>query len=188
LGEVLLTRGENEILVDLSTAVTVGDLQTAFSAAAPDLELRIEGAVLSLVSGSSESFTLENADQTTTASLLGLAGTGTPARLFGVMADLRAALEAQDTAAIRATLSEIAAVEEVVLAELVKVGARQNNLDWAEDYLRQRDERLQADLSREWDADIARVATELNQAEAAYQATLLVTSRLFEANLMMYLR
>ena len=54
--------------------------------------------------------------------------------------------------------------------------------------LRQRDVRLQGILSREWDADMAEVATDLSRAEAAYQSTLMVASRLFETNLMQYLR
>ena len=40
----------------------------------------------------------------------------------------------------------------------------------------------------EQDADVAQIATDLSRTQAAYQASLLVTSRLFEFNLMDYLR
>jgi plasmid replication initiation protein len=71
---------------------------------------------------------------------------------------------------------------------LVKNGGRQNDLDWAEGILQQRNERLQSNLSLERDVDVARVAADLSRAEASYQASLLVTSKLFGNNLMQYLR
>ena len=71
---------------------------------------------------------------------------------------------------------------------LVKTGARQNDLEWAERILLHRDERLQSNLSLERDVDVARVAADLSRAEASYQASLLVTSKLFENNLIQYLR
>ena len=71
---------------------------------------------------------------------------------------------------------------------LVKNGGRQNDLDWADGILRQRDERLRTNLSLERDVDVARVAADLSRAQASYQASLLVTSKLFGNNLMQYLR
>ena len=66
-------------------------------------------------------------------------------------------------------------------------GNRQNNLDWSESILRAREERLRTNLSLEQDVDIAEVATNLSRAQAAYQASLSVTSTLFQMNLMQYL-
>jgi flagellin-like hook-associated protein FlgL len=83
---------------------------------------------------------------------------------------------------------ELEAVENTVQAALIRVGGKETTLDWTAEVLRQRNERLQSNLSLEWDADLADVATELTRAETVYQATLLMTSRLFETNLMDYLR
>ncbi len=188
LGMINISSEGNDVLMSFFPAATIGDLQTILNAAVPTLQFRIEGAVLSIVSGSTDHFVISNADGTNTASVLGIEGTGTPTRLFGVLADLKAALELHDPVAIRSTLAELATVKSNVLGETIKVGGRQNNLDWMGTLLRRRDERLQSGLSREWDADIAQVASDLNQAQLAYEASLLVTSRLFETNLMQYLR
>ncbi len=105
-----------------------------------------------------------------------------------MLEDLKAALNSGDKDAIRAGMSEISAIEDTVYQLLMKNGGRQNDLDWSESILLQRDERLRANLSLEYDADVAQVASDLSQAEASYQASLLVTSKLYTANLMQYLR
>ncbi|MFO7643668.1 MAG: hypothetical protein R6W95_04710 [Desulfosarcina sp.] len=176
------------VSVDLSTAQTIGDLGALIRTAVPDLDLVIAGDVLSLVSGTSTPFTVRSADGGSTAADLGLAGTGTPARLFGMLSSLRDALLANDEPGIRTALAELEAVEGIVNERLVQVGGRQQTLDWADGVLRERDERLRAALSRERDVDITRLATDLSRAEAAYQASLLVASRLYQTNLMQYLR
>ena len=51
----------------------------------------------------------------------------------------------------------------------------------------QRDTELRSKLSLERDADVAEVSAALAQAEMSYQSSLLVTSKLFQSNLMMYL-
>ncbi|MBK7770646.1 MAG: hypothetical protein IPI48_08950 [bacterium] len=71
---------------------------------------------------------------------------------------------------------------------LMKTGGRQNDLDWSEGVLRQRDERLRSNLSLELDVDVAKVAADLSRAETTYQASLLVASKLYQTNLMQFLR
>ena len=188
LGVIEVTTGGTSYTVDFSTATTVDDLVTAFGAAVPGLQLQIEAASLTVVSGSSEPFTITNTGSTTTASALGITGTGTPVRLFGVLEDLKAALAAADQSRVHHSLDELAALERLIGAQLVLVGGRQNDLDWVDSLLRQREERLQTSLSYERDVDIASLSADLSRAEASYQASLLVTSQLFEYNLMMFLR
>jgi len=187
LGMVNVSVGNNDYTINFSAVTTIAQMQFAFSFIT-GLQMRIDGGVLSIVSGSTEPFEITNGDDTATASKLGIEGTGSSARLFGLFTDLKAALESHDPDAIRSNLAELAVVSKIVMAETVKVGGKENNLDWMSSLLRQRDERLQSGLSREWDADIAQVATDLSQAQAAYEASLLVTSRLFEVNLMQFLR
>lgn len=107
---------------------------------------------------------------------------------FTAVEDLAAALTSGDTAAVLAVVGSIDQLEAHLGTLMVKVGGRQNDLDWAADTLVARDERLRESLSNEQDADVARVATDLSRAEAAYQASLMVTSKLFEFNLMDFLR
>jgi flagellar hook-associated protein 3 len=188
LGEIVVQVGDTETTVDFSGAATIGDLNTILDAALPGLSVRVNGSVLTIVSSTAQSFQVRNAAGSTTASDLGLVGSGSPVRLFGLLNDLKAALQAHDTDAVRESLVELEAVENTVQAALIRVGGKETTLDWTAEVLRQRNERLQSNLSLEWDADLADVATELTRAETVYQATLLMTSRLFETNLMDYLR
>ncbi|MBU8870702.1 MAG: hypothetical protein KOO60_07550 [Gemmatimonadales bacterium] len=174
--------------VDLSAATTMGDLVTTFNATVPGMELQIRDSSIALISGSPESFLIENADATNTATVLGLAGAGSPVRLFGMLEDLKTALMSEDKEAIRGASHELSSIEDTIYQLMMRNGGRQTNLDWADRLLRQRDERLQGNLALEYDADVAAVAAELSRAETSYQASLLVTSRLYEANLMQYLR
>jgi len=187
LGSVEIEWQGSIYTVDFSAAATLGDLQTAVAAAVPGMELHINPSGLSLVGGSTEEFDVRNADATDTASALGLLGMGTPVRLFGVFEDLMADLVANDQLAVRGAASELSAVADVVQELLMRIGNRQNNLDWSESILRSRDERLRTNLGLEQDVDIAEVATNLSRAQAAYQASLSVTSTLFQMNLMQYL-
>ena len=174
--------------IDLSAATTLGDVQTIFNGAVPGMELQIKNSSLLLIGGSPETFVITNGDSTNTATALGLNGTGTPVRLFGMLEDLKAALEIGDKDAMRAGMSELSSIEDTIYQLLMKNGGRQKDLDWSESILLQRDERLRSNLSLEYDADIAQVASDLSRAEASYQASLLVTSKLYTANLMQYLR
>ncbi len=188
LGVMDVTWQGAEYSVDLSAAVTLGDLQTIFAGAVPGMEMQILNSTLMLVGGSPDTFVISNGDGTNTSSLLGLTGTGTPVRLFGMLEDLKIALTNGDKDAIRAGMSEMSAIEDTVYQLLMKNGGRQKDLDWSESILLQRDERLRSNLSLEYDADIAKVASDLSRAEASYQASLLVTSKLYSSNLMQYLR
>lgn len=187
LGQIDVTYLGTTYNVDFSGAVTLGDLVTTFNAAVPGMELAIRDSSIALISGSPDSFEVINADATDTASLLGVAGSGTPVRLFGLLEDLKVALEAGDKDAIRGSVNELTALENSVYKLMMTTGGRQTDLDWADEVLRQRDERLRSNLSLEYDADVAEVASQLSRAEASYQASLLVTSKLFQVNLMNYL-
>jgi flagellar hook-associated protein 3 FlgL len=173
--------------VDLSTATTLGDVKSLFEAAVPGHELRIDTSGVSVISGGTTPFVVRNSGSPETATLLGLEGTGTPVRLFGMLEDLKANLLANDVDAIRGALTEVTALDSMIHVQMIKVGGRQSDMEWADAILRQRDEQLQSKLSLERDADVAQVSSDLSQAEMSYQSSLLVTSRLFQTNLMMYL-
>ena len=188
LGTVNINWQGTDYTLDFSAAATLGDLQTIFNGATPGMTMQIQDSSISLVGGSPEAFTVTNADATNTASVLGIEGTGSPVRLFGMLEDLKAGLETGDKDAIRATMTELTNIEDTVYQLIMKNGGRQTDLDWAEEILMQRDERLQSNLSLEYDVDVAQVAADLSQAETSYQASLLVTSKLYSTNLIQFLR
>lgn len=188
LGTMNVTWQGTTYAVDLSAAVTLGDLATTFNATVPGMEMQIRDSSLRLIGGSPEMFQVANGDATNTASALGLAGEGSPVRLFGMLEDLRASLVAGDADSIQGAVNELTSIEDMVYRLLMKNGGRQNDLDWTDGILRQRDERLRSNLSLEIDVDVAKVAADLSRAETTYQASLLVSSKLYQTNLMQYLR
>lgn len=188
LGTLEVTWEAGTATVDLSSARTLGDIQDLFQAQVPGMEMTLEEGYLQIVGSSSDTFSITDADGSGTASLLGIDGQGAPVRFFGVMEDLQAAMRAGDKAAVNGAVTELMALSQTVTGLLVTTGGRQNDLDWAENTLLHRDERLRANLSLERDVDVAQVATDLSRAQASYQASLLVTSKLFENNLIAYLR
>jgi flagellar hook-associated protein 3 FlgL len=188
LGAVAVSWRGATTRVDFSGATTLGDLQQAITAAVPGLELQLGPDGLRVVADGPEPFTITNTGTTRTGTRLGITGEGNPLRLFGVLEDLQAALAAGDGGRIRGTLDGLATLTDLVHQLLVTNGGRQSNLDWTEEILLQRDERLRASLSRERDADVAQVAADLSRAETSYEASLLVTSRLYQTNLMQFLR
>lgn len=111
-----------------------------------------------------------------------------PAGYFAVLEEVAAALRSGDQATVLAAVDRLETLEQDLGRRMIRVGGRQNDLDWAAETLAARDERLRTSLSNEQDADVARVATDLSRTEAAYQASLMVTSKLFQYNLMDYLR
>jgi len=188
LGSMEVSWEGGTTILDLGAALTLGDVQDQFAAAMPGMELVLQDGYLQVVGGSSTSFTIRDAAGSDAATSLGISGEGSPVRFFGVMEDLQTALAAGDKDAVHGAVSELLALGRTITGLLVKIGGRQNDLDWAEGILLQRDERLRTNLSLEHDVDVARVATDLSRAEASYQASLLVTSKLFANNLMQYLR
>ncbi len=188
LGSIQVDWQGSSYTVDLSGAATLGDIETLFESTVPGMDLQIKDSALMVVGGSPENFQISNADGTNTATLLGIEGTGTPVRLFGILDDLKAALNAGDQDAVRGTLTELQSLEDMVSRQLILNGGRQSDLDWADRVLLERDERLRSNLSLEYDADAAQVATDLSRAQSTYQASLTVTSQLFQYNLIKFLR
>lgn len=187
LGTIVVIHGGADTVVDLAGASTLGDLEAAIAGALPGFTLRLDGGVLTLVGDGTSAFTVRE-DGGGTAAALGLLGTGTPARLFGVFEEMRDALLAGDRDAVRALFAELGQVEQSVLGLLVKVGGRESMLEWTDGVLRQRATQLQSNRARERDADLIEAASELAKAEAAYQASLMAAARAFQVNLISYLR
>ena len=158
--------------VDLGSAQTLGDVQDLFAASVPGMTLQLQDGYLQVVGPDAESFNISDAGSGATASALGINGDGAPIRMFGVMSDLQDALAAGDKDAVQGVIGELMALSRNLGGLLITNGARQNDLDWAEGTLMQRNTRLQANLSLEKDVDVATLATELSRAEASYQASL----------------
>ncbi len=187
LGSIQIDWQGSSYTVDLSSAATLGDIETLIEGAVPSMELQIQDSAIMLVGGSPENFVVTNADGTNTATALGIAGTGTPVRLFGILDDLKTALSTGDQDGVRGILTELQSLEDMNSRLMILNGGRQRDLDWSDEVLLERDERLRSNLSLEYDADAAEVSTSLSRATSSYQASLTVTSQLFQYNLIKFL-
>lgn len=192
LGSIHLEMDGQDVTIDLSAATTLDDVRTTFEAAVtaaglPPLTMELSGAAINVVSAGGASWRLSNEPGDGTADALGLSGEGRPARLFGTLENLVAALRADDTAAMRTAIGELESIEQHILELEIQVAGRETMLDWMDGLLVDRDLQLQSNLSKVRDADVIEVASNLAQAETAYQASLLVSSKLLQMNLFQYL-
>lgn len=192
LGSLELLMNGTSVVVDLSGAVNLNDLKSDFEAAVaaaglPPLTLELGENTLQIVSGNADIFEVRNLSGDGTASRLGLVGTGAPHRMFDVLADLRAALQADDESGIRRATAELVAIEDHLLGLEMTIGSRENLLDWMEGLNSDRDFNLNRNLADVRDADLIQVTSDLKQAETTYQASLLVSSEMLKMSLFDYL-
>ena len=188
LGQVMLTMGDTELIIDLSGSASLDDVRTAFetqvlAAGLPALQMELDGAALDIVSTSGETIRITAVPGDGTADALGIVGTGQPARLFGTLEALADAMRSADIEGMRAAIGELDAIQQHVLEIEIEVGGRESMLEWTEGLLSDRDHRLNANLSNIRDADVIEVASELTHAETAYQASLMVSAKLLSMNL-----
>jgi len=176
------------ITVDLSAAVTVGDLLDAFNAV-PGLTVSLAAAGNRvLVSGTGgQSVALSDLDGDATTSALGLVGSAEPIRPFGTLIDLKAAVTSGDRERVRELLPEIEALEDHFTSLRATMG---NRLSLAEDALatlEARNHTMTSALSEIGDADMTEALMQYQSAEAVYQASLVMAANIFQLTLTDYL-
>jgi len=192
MGQIRLSMNEISVTIDLSGSATLDDIRSTFEAAVtaaglPPLSMDLDGAAINVVSTTGETWTIRNETSDNTADDLGLVGTGRPARLFGTLEALAESLRTDDTDGIRDAIGELEGLEQHILEIEMEVGSKQNMLEWMEGRLTDRNYSLNENLSRVRDADVIEVASSLTQAQTAYQASLMVSSKLLQTNLFQFL-
>lgn len=108
--------------------------------------------------------------------------------LFDYLDQLAQALRDDDTEGIARALNDLEDALNRVIEARSKVGSRYAQLEAYKQILGDRAIKVTEGLSEIVDADIAEVITELSSRQLAYQATLLVTRRLFDETLISLLR
>lgn len=176
------------IAVDLSAAVTVGDLLNAFNAVAGlTVSLAAAGNRVLVSGAGGQSVALSDLDGDITTSALGLVGSAEPIRPFGTLIDLKAAVTAGDRERVRELLPEIEALEDHFTSLRATVG---NRLSLAEDALATLETRnytMTSALSEIGDADMTEALMQYQSAEAVYQASLVMAANIFQLTLTDYL-
>ncbi len=108
--------------------------------------------------------------------------------LFALLGDLRDALQADDRAAIAATLTRVDTAQTQISVARTDVGATQTRLDAWQDRLAERSVDLASRLSLVQDADATEVFTALVNEETALRAALSSAERLIQPTLLDFLR
>lgn len=111
-----------------------------------------------------------------------------PIDVFQVLSDLEAAIAAGDQTQISALIPQVERAIEQVVAARSAVGAVTNAIDRAESANAEMDELLKKILSDSEDVDIAKATADFALMEQVYQATLLVSNRVLQQNLLDYFR
>jgi flagellin-like hook-associated protein FlgL len=192
LSEMTVEIDNRSVTMDFSSASTLGDIKSIFDnalsdAGMPALEMFIDGDGISIRDEDGSTFRISNPAGFTTASALGLEGSGSPARLFDTLHEFIYACSAHDTDRMKVGLDELEAIEQHILNLVVSVGNRGSILDSMDSAALRRDFNLQSNLSIIADADMVAVATDLARAETAYQSSLQISSRLLQTRLFDYL-
>lgn len=107
--------------------------------------------------------------------------------IFNAMTDLRDNLLADDEAAIRNSIDEMAAAQKQLLNVTAEMGARSKNIFLIESRLEQSSLDIQGFLSEARDANLEEEIVRYKTEEFAYQAALQATSNAINLNIMQYI-
>jgi flagellar hook-associated protein 3 FlgL len=108
--------------------------------------------------------------------------------LFTLLDDLSAALAANDTAAVRATLPRLDAGLNQILTIEGQMGAETKLLETTQERLNELDGTLTKRISENDDTDMTRAVVDLQNANNLYEASLAASSKLFQSTLLDFLR
>lgn len=175
--------------LDLSTATTVGDLVDLIEAEHPDLRVEISpaGDRLTISSDSYQPFEIKSLEEDLSATLLGLEGRAAPSRPLDVLIELREAVAAGDQQAVQNLLPEIEAVQRRFSDIHGRVGGRLSMAEGAKATLEIKNVNLTETLSKIGDADLSETLMLYQNAEASYQASLMLAANIYQLTLANFL-
>ncbi len=195
LGSIKLTQGMDSRIVDLSapTIVTVGDALNAINTSGLNVTASINatnGGIQIISNSPTDSFTVENADNTDTASALGIFGA---ADLVGSMILLKHELEKTGADSIsKDDLDKVMAVIKAGMSELLNlrggIGSKQKRLDATAAQLGNTEFEAIRQMSEIEDADITELVTKLASHENNYRAGLIASAKIIQPSLLDFLR
>ncbi len=191
LGKIQVAVGYDALFdeLDLSSAESVGDIINLIEGEFPDLRVEISpsGNRLAITSDSFTPFEIKGFEDDFTASLIGLEGKGVPMRPLEVLFELREAVESGDQQTVQSLLSEIEAVQKHITDVHGAVGSRLAMAEGAKTTLEMKNLHLTDTLSQLGDADLSETLMLYQNAEASYQASLMLASNIYQLTLANFL-
>ena len=189
LGQIDVVNGALSGTVDLSAAVTVGDVLTAINGFLPSLN------VTASINSQGNALQVISTDLTTTAVISEVAG-GDTAFLLGIgggnvftaLDTLREALERNDTSGISAAFANLDEALDTVLQARSEYGALVRTMDTLEIGHSADEVNETAQLSAVEDSDFVKDASDIAALQLALEATLNTTARVLQPSLLDFLR
>jgi flagellar hook-associated protein 3 FlgL len=142
---------------------------------------------LAITSDSFTPFEIKGFEDDFTASLIGIEGKGVPMRPLEVLFELREAVESGDQQTVQSLLSEIEAVQKHITDVHGAVGSRLAMAEGAKTTLEMKNLNLTDTLSQLGDADLSETLMLYQNAEASYQASLMLASNIYQLTLANFL-
>jgi len=189
LGQIDILNGGLTDTVDLSGAVTVGDVLAAITAAPTagvTASINSQGNGLRVVSNVATTVAVvQNVGTGNTASLLGIGG---GENIFVALESLEAALLADDTGAITGLLDALSSSVDHISNTRADYGVVTNRMDRADGIHDDAVVDLTDQLSAVEDSDIIQDASDIAALELAFEATLDVSARILQTSILNFLR
>ena len=189
LGQIDILNGGAIDTVDLSGAVTVGDVLAAITAAPTanvTASLNSQGNGLRVVSNNPATVAVvQNVGTGDTASLLGLGG---GENVFVALESLEAALLADDSSAINGLLDALSATTDHISNTRAIFGVTSQRMDRADTIHDEAVVNLTEQRSAVEDSDIIQDASDIAALELAFEATLDVSARILQTSILNFLR
>jgi len=183
LGRIRVAQGTNVRTIDLSSAVTIGDVLNLLN----NSGLSITAGLNAQATGIQVEPTLNNQtlmitsdDDLNTAKKLGIYGSPD---IFGSLMLLAEALDNNDQASIGGMIDALESAANRLLEQRASVGAKIVRLETTSTRLTELNLSLTSLLSEVEDADILKVTTDLASQENVYQAALNATARIIAPSL-----
>jgi len=187
LGQIDLVNGALNNTLDLSGAVTVGDVLTAIDGAGVNVTTTInsQGNALQVVSNDvTTTAVISEVAGGNTASFLGIGG----GNVFTALDTLREALQRNDTNAISASFANLNEALDTVLQARAEYGALVRTLDTLEVGHDANEVSETAQLSAVEDSDFVKDASDVAALQLALEASLNTTARILQPTLLDFLR
>ena len=188
LGRVRLAQGDVVRTVDLSAAVTVGEVINALNTGGASVAASVNAARTGIQiepTANDRTLMITDSDDSGTAKALGIYGSPD---IFGNLLLLVDALENNDRDFIGEMIGSLENAANRVLEQRASVGAKVNRLETTDDRLTELNLSLTRLLSEVEDADILKVTTDLAGQQNVYQAALNSASRMLTPSLIDFMR
>jgi len=187
LGQIDIVNGALSATVDLSGAITVGDVLTAIDGAGVNVTTSInsQGNALQVVSNDlTTTAVISEVAGGDTASLLGIGG----GNVFTALDALRQALERDDSEGILASFANLNAALDTVHSARAEYGALVRTMDTLEIGHDANEVSETTQLSAVEDSDFVKDASDVAALQLALEATLNTTARVLQPSLLDFLR